>query len=91
VCPAPAELSWFIVRGNPVAAANCTFLASNVQGRNDALDVDPLFVAPLTGDFRLLQGSPMIGAAIGSSLPFDIDGQRRDTLPDVGADEFVSP
>jgi hypothetical protein len=31
------------------------------------------------------------GAVLTPPLPADIDGERRDTAPDVGADEYVVP
>ncbi|HEX8250183.1 MAG TPA: Calx-beta domain-containing protein, partial [Pyrinomonadaceae bacterium] len=49
--------------------------------------VDPLFVSPT--DLHLQAGSPMInmGTTI-AGITTDIDGQTRDAMPDIGADEF---
>jgi hypothetical protein len=50
--------------------------------------VDPLFVSPT--DLHLQAGSPMInmGTTI-AGITTDIDGQTRDAMPDIGADEVV--
>ena len=44
---------------------------------NGLIDSDPLFADPLSGDFRLLPGSPAIDAGDPASPP-DSDGSRRD-------------
>src|SRR6266540_1876919 len=44
---------------------------------NGLIDSDPLFADPLSGDFRLLPGSPAIDAGDPASPP-DADGSRRD-------------
>lgn len=46
----------------------------------------------LTGTYGLLRpqtGSPAVDASVGSTLDLDLDGQARDSSPDVGADELV--
>lgn len=50
--------------------------------------VDPLFISAT--DLHLQNTSPMVnmGTAI-AGITTDIDGQTRDSLPDVGADELV--
>jgi len=48
------------------------------------------FVAPLSGDVHLVEGSTAIdaGVALGEdAVPHDIDGDPRDARPDIGADE----
>jgi hypothetical protein len=73
-----------------------TVLYSDVEGGYSGpglgnLNVDPRFVAPKKGDFRLQNNSPCVDA--GSStvpdfVPWDIQGRPRDTsAPDMGAYE----
>jgi len=50
------------------------------------LDLDPMFVDPANGDFRLMAGSPCIDAGDPNS-PLDPDG----TLPDMGAYYYFDP
>ncbi|MCK5229109.1 MAG: DUF4214 domain-containing protein, partial [Desulfobulbaceae bacterium] len=53
------------------------------------IDTDPL----LSTDLRLQAGSPCIDAATNTapSLPaVDIDGETRDSQPDMGADEYIA-
>ncbi|MFZ5563026.1 MAG: MopE-related protein [Thermodesulfobacteriota bacterium] len=62
------------------------------------IDSDPLFVdspdpasAPAAaGDVHLQAGSPCIDAGTATGAPAtDVDGNTRDALPDIGADEWV--
>lgn len=50
------------------------------------------FVDAAGGDFHLLATSPAVdeGFASASYTPIDLDGQPRDSTPDVGADELVA-
>src|SRR5205085_272421 len=50
--------------------------------------VDPLYVSPTT-DLHLQMTSPMINAGTNVGVTTDIDGQTRDSMPDIGADEFI--
>lgn len=51
--------------------------------------VDPLFVSAT--DLHLQAGSPMLASAVaGTGITTDIDGDTRQTPPDIGADEIVS-
>lgn len=51
--------------------------------------VDPLFVS--TSDLHIQSTSPMLASAVaGTGITTDIDGQTRDTAPDIGADEIVT-
>ncbi|MBL8840425.1 MAG: IPT/TIG domain-containing protein [Planctomycetes bacterium] len=69
--------------------------SSNIEGGwqgNGNVDVDPLFVDALGGDFHLSLGSPCIDAGdpLVPGLPLeDVDGQPRTlgAAPDMGADE----
>jgi hypothetical protein len=50
--------------------------------------VDPLFVSPT--DLHIQPMSPMINMGVtGTGITTDIDGQTRDAMPDIGADEFI--
>ncbi len=54
------------------------------------IELDPLFVDPENGDYRLMPDSPCIGAAneiYASST--DITGAARDSNPDIGAYEYI--
>ncbi len=55
----------------------------------NSLSVDPLFVSP-TADLHLQMGSPMINVGTPVGVTTDIDGQTRDAMPDIGADEIVA-
>ena len=48
-------------------------------------------VDPLGEVYQLQEGSPCIDAGVASAeVPaFDIEGDPRDSLPDIGADEFI--
>jgi hypothetical protein len=50
--------------------------------------VDPLFVSAT--DLHIQPASPMISMGVaGTGITTDIDGQTRDAVPDIGADEIV--
>jgi hypothetical protein len=51
---------------------------------------DPLFVSPLTGDFRLQAGSPGINAGVNIGLTTDLAGSAVANPPDVGAYELIT-
>ncbi|MEM7263484.1 MAG: right-handed parallel beta-helix repeat-containing protein [Planctomycetota bacterium] len=62
---------------------DATYAYSNLEGGQPGvgmLDVDPLFVAPSLGLYRLAEGSPCIDAG-DPGFPFDSDG----TVTDLGA------
>jgi hypothetical protein len=82
--------------GEALAAENCRFAFSNVQGlaplADGNIDADPLFVNVSEGDFHLLPDSPCIDAADpASTVDVDIDGDARPqgAAADMGADEVV--
>ena len=77
-----------------------TITYSDIQGGYAGTgnrDVDPLFVAPASGDFHLQEASPVIDrCATGQGLDFDNEPRpladiRPDTPYDMGADEFSTP
>jgi hypothetical protein len=50
--------------------------------------VDPLFVSPT--NLHIQNASPMVNMGVtGTGVTTDIDGQARDSMPDIGADELV--
>ena len=55
--------------------------------------VDPLFVNPAGGDFRLKKGSPCIGAGVSFSTEFgdDANGAPRGDAWDIGAVQTLPP
>ena len=88
----PGEMSVFnsISFGNDRDAA----LAAHVQTGNNLFGVDPLFVDPANGDYRVLAGSPAVDAGNndppGGLTEFGIDGGDRVIGPavDIGAYEL---
>jgi len=53
-----------------------------------------LFVDVTNADLHLLPGATVAigkGAVLAAPLPADIDGDKRDAAPDVGADEYAAP
>lgn len=49
---------------------------------------DPKFVDPAAGDYHLRVGSAAIDTGVPANVSIDFDGQVRDALPDIGADEW---
>jgi hypothetical protein len=60
----------------------------SAAGTNDnaSKKVDPLFVSAT--DLHLTSISPMVNTGVNVGVTNDIDGETRDALPDIGADEF---
>ncbi len=57
----------------------------------NSLAVNPLFVASAApADLHLQPSSPVINAGTPVGVTTDIDGQTRDAMPDMGADEIVT-
>ncbi|HEY75524.1 MAG TPA: hypothetical protein G4O00_04995 [Thermoflexia bacterium] len=50
---------------------------------------DPAFVGG--GDYHITAGSPARNRGVPSFVKWDIDGEPRDPLPDLGADEYPDP
>ncbi len=62
----------------------------------NSISADPLFVAPngtaSTGNLHIQNGSPVLSAGIAViGIANDFDGDGRDAVPDIGADEIVAP
>jgi hypothetical protein len=78
---------------NPTYLGNILFDATaGAMPASGYITIDPKLAADGNGEFHLLAGSPAINAGKGS-FPYvtvDMDGQPRDSMPDVGADEFSS-
>jgi hypothetical protein len=56
----------------------------------DNFSLDPMFVNLAEGDYHLLAGSPCIDAPSGgTSALIDLDGNVRDSIPDIGAYEYI--
>ncbi|MCK9419797.1 MAG: hypothetical protein M0R70_10510 [Nitrospirae bacterium] len=59
------------------------------SGGGNLENIDPMFVAPDSGDFHLMCSSPYIDKGVSTGLVIDdLDGQLRDNPPDIGADEY---
>lgn len=73
-------------------AANFRSYTSTLSaaGTNDnaSLKVDPLFVS--NTDLHLQATSPMLELGANAGVGDDIDGDARDSVPDIGADELVA-
>ncbi|UCG43341.1 MAG: right-handed parallel beta-helix repeat-containing protein, partial [candidate division WOR-3 bacterium] len=55
---------------------------------SNSIDADPMFVSET--DLHLRAGSPCIDSGLAMAwIPYDIDGDSRDSCPDIGADEFT--
>jgi len=69
-------------------------LITSINGAADMtasgnINADPYLANYVAFDWHLDAGSPCIGAGTSAGAPaVDIDGQARDALPDIGADEF---
>jgi hypothetical protein len=80
-----------IVYGNQVRNPSITSMiidagTGTIQSNN--ISVNPLYVNPDAGDFRLQAGSPAINAGLYlASVPTDITGKTRSNPPEVGAYE----
>ena len=62
--------------------------ALGISSRPGILEVDPLLMLDIDGLFRPDSGSPAINGADSSALlTVDMDGQARDGMYDIGADE----
>ena len=66
---------------------------SDIQGGWEGegnIDADPLFVDEENGDYHIQAGSPCIDAGTSEGAPEDdIDGDLRDSYPDIGSDEYT--
>ena len=57
----------------------------------DSLSGDPDFASPADGDYHIGHDSAAIDAGIDTGVPYDLDGEPRLGLPDLGADEHWAP
>lgn len=81
--------SWPLINQAPDVVANSLISGPDWAGSNGNINGDPLFVDGPNGDYRLAAGSPAINAGTAVGAPgFDLEGARRDALPDIGAFEF---
>lgn len=72
---------------------DCDWAYSNIEGEPAAgtnISAAPMFVGAGSGNYHIGDMSPCIGQGMpGTGIDFDYDGQRRDSEPDIGADEVV--
>jgi hypothetical protein len=66
---------------------------SDTDGEGDIFNTDPITGQDplLDADYHLLADSPAIDAGVDAGVTTDIDGELRDSSPDLGADEFALP
>ncbi|MBN1994327.1 MAG: right-handed parallel beta-helix repeat-containing protein [Anaerolineae bacterium] len=66
---------------------------SDTSGAGTITNTNPITgQAPLLdGTYHLQTDSPAIDAGVDAGVTADIDGEARDSSPDIGADEFVLP
>lgn len=83
----PVNVTWAsnIINAISPAVVGITYVDSEIKNINPVLDT-------VNGIKRLASGSPLINTAKTgfSFIKDDIDGQLRDSLPDIGADEYSS-
>jgi hypothetical protein len=68
-------------------SGNTTNWSGTVNRTNDYFGA-PTFVDPEGGDYHIGVGSAAIDVGVNAGVSADIDGESRDALPDLGADEF---
>ena len=54
---------------------------------HNIINEDPLFISPIEADYHLDTLSIAQDAGVNLGIPFDLEGNMRDTLPDLGAYE----
>ena len=69
-------------------AFNCNISGGELANNTNVIDVDPMFVDPANGDYRLMEGSPSIDAGDAGFLntqadPSDLDGRSRAVTADA--------
>ena len=80
---------------NSIFGSNCAWEYSNIEGVPAAgtnISATPQFINPNGGNYHIGLMSPCIDKVlIDTGIDYDIDGDRRDGLPDIGADEIDPP
>lgn len=79
--------------GNISLSMNNNLLKTSISSFDqfgNILNEQPLFNQASNYDFRLLENSPAINAALNTTLLIDFSGKERDENPDIGAWEFES-
>jgi hypothetical protein len=76
--------------GGSLGATRTLFWGNTDDGVRGAaaLDGDPAFVAPGTGDYHIQASSAARDAGIAAGIAADLDAALRDAAPDIGADEY---
>lgn len=76
--------------GNSLGNTTGTGCASVVTSTNPITGSAPLFINEAGSDYHLSLNSPAVNAGASTGLTTDYDGQTRDGLPDIGADELIN-
>jgi hypothetical protein len=61
----------------------------NLDTNGNLINQDPLFINPDGNDYTLDSLSPAIDEGLNTGILFDLDGILRDSLPDIGAFEWI--
>jgi hypothetical protein len=94
----PASAHAFHTQPNNAANLNYILWAGNTSDKFGPVNETNSIQAPTVNfvspgapnyDYHLKSTSPAINAAVGSTMPIDIDGEERTGIRDIGADEYV--
>jgi hypothetical protein len=84
-----------VVADSTAQLYNTLFYANDTDtsGAGSIVNTDPITGQDplLDADYHLLADSPAIDAGVDAGVTTDIDGELRDSSPDLGADEFALP
>ncbi len=77
--------------GGSVAPDHTLFWGNTADGTRgtNSIDGNPQFVAPAGGDYHIGSGSAARESGILAGVSADLDGELRDSSPDIGADEYI--
>jgi len=82
---ASQQANFTILTGNNILKTDLT----DIFETQNILNLNPKFLQPRTGNYRLDTLSPAIDAGVELGYPFDLRGKPRDQQPDLGAFERI--
>ena len=62
---------------------------NELEANDNLINIDPEYIDPVVYNYRLDTTSQAIDKGAKSRIMTDLDGNQRDTLPDLGAYEFI--